>query len=104
MTLAASSSLLLSGPKERDQPQDRDIDPDQRHHQPERPVPLHEPRRARPRRLLDESEIEREVERAEDDYQDTYTDAQRGGSIQEAEIRSDAPGVDCALRPLHSVS
>src|SRR5918994_4416511 len=64
ITLAASGSLLLSGPKERDQPQDRDVDPDKRHHQPERAVPLHESRRASLSRPLDESKIEREVERA----------------------------------------
>src|SRR5215203_3211790 len=84
--LLSFSSRLLPGPKEREQPQNRDVDPDQRDHQPKRRVPLHEPRRARPRRPLDEIEVEREVERAQDDDQDAYTDAQRGGSIQEAEI------------------
>src|SRR5215213_5282395 len=42
--LLAFSSHLLPGPKEREQPQNRDVDPDQRDHQPERRVPLHEPR------------------------------------------------------------
>src|SRR5215208_134531 len=78
--------LLLSGPKEREQPQNRNVDPDQREHQPKRPVPLHVPWRSSRRRLLDESEIQREVQRAQDDDQDAYPDAQRCWSIQEREI------------------
>src|SRR5215217_9435410 len=57
VVLSAPGHLLFSGPKLGEQPQNVDIDPDQREHQPEGGVPLHVPRRARLRCLLDEVEI-----------------------------------------------
>ena len=61
--LSAPGSLLFSGPKLGEQPQNVDVDPDQREHQPEGCVPLHVLRGSRLRCLLDEVEIEREVQR-----------------------------------------
>src|SRR5271165_1474926 len=61
----------------RQQPQDLEVQPDQRDHQREGAIPLHVFRSAHARAIFDEIEVEDEIQRGNDYDDDAEADANR---------------------------
>src|SRR5688500_16070539 len=87
------SRVGLAAAQLREQPQDLEVEPDQRDQQAERAVPLHVLRRARRGAVLDEVEVEHEVQSGDDDDDDAHADPEPAGAedrlVQEADLNAD---------------
>ena len=80
-----SASRLLSAARLREQPQDLEIQPDQRHREPEGAEPLHVLRRAPLRAGFDEVEVEHQVQRRDHHDEHAEQDAEQAALVDEAD-------------------
>src|SRR5208283_974037 len=75
----------------RQQPQDLEVQPDQRDHQREGAVPLHVFRRAHPCAVLDEVEIKDEIQRRDDHHKQAEADPDWTRAVDGCEVHTEKP-------------